>query len=76
MVVRRVVLDCIPHEFSPPMGQQAHFDPPVPEPDMDAKVAPTVPDAQSAPNEVHISEAVGNDCRTHDVVAHPPQEIL
>jgi hypothetical protein len=25
---------------------------------MDAEVAPTVPDAQSAPNEVHISEAV------------------
>ena len=42
---------------------------------MDAEVAPTVPDAQSAPNEVHISKAVGDDCRTHDVVADPPQEI-
>ena len=42
---------------------------------MDAEVAPTVLDAQSAPNEVHISEAVGDDCRTHDVVADPPYEI-
>jgi hypothetical protein len=57
------------------MGQQAHFDPPIPEPDMDAEVAPMVLDAQSAPNEVHNSEAVGNYYQTHDVVAHPPQEI-
>jgi hypothetical protein len=34
------------------MGQQAHFDPPVSEPNMDVEVAPTVPDAQSAPNEI------------------------
>ena len=45
VVVRRVLVDAIPHRFSPPMGQQAHFDPLVPEPDMDAEVAPTVPDA-------------------------------
>jgi hypothetical protein len=42
---------------------------------MDAEVASTVPDAQSALNEVHISEAVEDDCRTHDVVADPPQGI-
>ena len=42
---------------------------------MDAEVAPMVPDAQSAPNEVHISEAAGDDCQTHDFVADPPQEI-
>jgi hypothetical protein len=40
------------------MGQQAHFDPPVSEPDMDTEVAPMVSDAQFGPNEVHISEAV------------------
>jgi hypothetical protein len=57
------------------MGQQTHFDPPIPKPDMDAEVAPTVPDAQSTPNEVHNSEAVRNNCRTHDIVAHPPLEI-
>ena len=48
---RRVLVDPIPHGFSPPMGQQAHFDPPVSEPDMDVEVAPMVPIAQSAPNE-------------------------
>ena len=42
---------------------------------MDVEVAPTVPYAQSAPSEAHISEAVGDDCRTHDVVADPPQKI-
>ena len=52
------------------MGQQAHFDPPVSEPNMDVKVAPTVPDAQSAPNEL-----VGDACQTHDVVADPPHKI-
>ena len=56
--------------FPPPMDQQAHFDPPVSEPDMDVEVAPMVPDAQSAPNEL-----VGDDCQTHDVVADPPHEI-
>ena len=49
VVVRRVLVDPIPHEFSPSMGQQAHFDPPVPEPDMDVEVAPMVLNAQSAP---------------------------
>ena len=51
VVVLRVVLDRIPHGFSPEMGQQTHFDPPIPERDMDAEVAPTVLDAQSTPNE-------------------------
>jgi hypothetical protein len=67
VVVRRVLVDPIPHGFFSPMGQQAYFDPPVPEPDMDVEIAPTVPDAESAPNEV-----VGDGCRTHDVVADPP----
>ena len=62
MVVRRVVLDRIPHGFSPKMGQQTHFDPPIPE--------PMIPDAQSAPNKV-----VGDACRTHYVVADRPHEI-
>ena len=52
MVVRRVLVDPIPYGFSPPMGQQAHIDPPVSEPNMDVEVAPTVPDTQSAPNEL------------------------
>ena len=47
--MRQVVLDRIPHGFSPEMGQQAHFDPPASEPDMDVEVAPTVLDAQSIP---------------------------
>ena len=49
VVVRQVVLDRISHGFSPEMGQQAHFDPPVLEPKMDVEVAPTVLDAQSIP---------------------------
>ena len=65
-----VVLDRIPHGFSPEMGQQAHFDPPVLKPNMDVEVAPMVPDAQSAPNDL-----VGDACQTHDVVADPPHEI-
>ena len=68
--MRRVLVDPIPHGFSPPMGQQAHFDPSIPKPDMDMEVAPTVPDAQSAPNEL-----VGDACQTHNVVADPPHEI-
>ena len=52
------------------MGQQAHYDPPIPEPDMDVEVTPTVPDAQSTPNEL-----VGDACQTHDVVTYPPHEI-
>jgi hypothetical protein len=57
VVVCQVIVDPIPHRFSPPMGQQAHFDPPALEPDMDVEVAPTGPDAQSAPNEL-----VGDAC--------------
>ena len=52
------------------MGQQAHFDPPIPKPDMDVEVAPTVPDAQSALNEV-----VRDACQTHVFMADPPHEI-
>jgi hypothetical protein len=52
------------------MGQQAHFDPTVPEPDIDVEVAPTIPNAHSALNEV-----VGDACQTHDVVADPFHEI-
>ena len=52
------------------MGQQAHFDPPILEPDMDVEVAPTVSDAQSTPNAI-----VGDACQTHFVVADPPHEI-
>ena len=63
VVVRRVVLDSIPHGVFPEMSQQAHFDPPILEPDMDVEVAPTVLDAQSVFNEI-----VGDACRTHDVV--------
>ena len=37
---------------------------------MDVEVAPTVPDAQFAPNEL-----VRDACQTHDVVADPPHEI-
>jgi hypothetical protein len=59
VVVHRVLVDPIPLGLSPSMGEQAYFDPPVPERDVDAEVLPTVLDAQSAPNDV----------------AHPPQEI-
>ena len=52
------------------MDQQAHIDPPIPKPDMDVEVAPTVPDAQSTPNAV-----VGEACQTHVVVVGPPHEI-
>jgi len=52
------------------MGQQAHFDPPVPKPDMDVEIAPTVPDAQSAPNAV-----VGDGCLSHVSMVDPPHEI-
>jgi hypothetical protein len=59
VVVQRVLVDPIPLGLSPSMGEQAYFEPPVLERDVDAEVPPTVPDAQSAPNDV----------------AHPPQEI-
>ena len=68
--MRRVLVDPILHGFSHQWvnrhtsTQQAHIDPPVLEPDMDVEVAPTVPDAQSAPNAV-----VGDACQTHVVVA-------
>ena len=52
------------------MDQQAHIDPPIPKPDMDVEVAPTVPDAQSTPNAV-----VGDGCQTHVSMADPPYEI-
>ena len=39
VVVHRVLVDPIPHGFSPSMGQQAHFDPLVPELEMDVEVA-------------------------------------
>jgi hypothetical protein len=58
VVVRRVLVDPIPHGFSPPMAQQAYFDPPSLV--MDAEVPPTVPDAKSTLNEVRIAEAVGH----------------
>ena len=61
--MHRVLVDPIPLGVSPPMGQQSHFDPLVPKPDMDVEVAPMVPNAQSAPNEL-----VGDACQTHDVV--------
>ena len=65
-----MLVDPIPHGVFPLMGQQVHFDPPVPKPDMDVEVAPTVLDAQSTPNAV-----VGDPCQTHVVVADPPHEI-
>ena len=68
--MRRVLVDPIPHGFTPAMDHQAHIDPLVPEPYLHVEIAPTVPDAQSAPNEL-----VGDACRTHDVVADPPHEI-
>ena len=68
--MRRVLVDPIPHGFSPPMDQQAYFDPPIPKPNMDVEVAPMVSDAQSTPNKL-----VGDACQTHDVVADPPHEI-
>ncbi|RCV12011.1 hypothetical protein SETIT_2G233500v2 [Setaria italica] len=71
VVVRRVGVDPNPRRFSRPMGQRVHFDPPVPEPVMDVEVEPTIPDAESAPNEV-----VGHICRIVDDVADSPNEFL
>jgi hypothetical protein len=59
VVVHRMLVDPITIGLSPPMGEQAFFEPTVPERDVDAEVPPTVPDVQSAP----------------DDVAHPSQEI-
>ena len=57
VVVHRVLVDPIPHGFTLAMDHQAHIDPPIPEPDMNVEDAPTVSDAQSAPNAV-----VGDAC--------------
>ena len=57
VVVRRVLVDPIPHGVSPPMGQQAHIDPPVLEPYLHVEIAHMVLDAQSTPNTV-----VGDGC--------------
>ena len=70
MVVHQVLVDPIPYGFSPPMGQQAHFNPPIPEPDIDVQVAPMILNAQSTPNEL-----VGDAYQTHDVVADHSHEI-
>ena len=40
-----MLVDPIPHGFSPSMDQQAHIDPLIPEPYMDVEIAPTVLDA-------------------------------
>ena len=52
VVVRRVLVDPIPHGFTPTMDHQAHIDLPILEPYLHVQIAPTVPDAQSAPNAV------------------------
>ena len=70
MVVRRVLVYPIPHGFTPTMDHQAYIDPPVLEPYLHVQIAPTVPDAQSAPNAVF-----GDGCPTHFFVADPPYEI-
>ena len=70
VVVRQVLVDPIPYGFTPAMNHQAHIDPPVSEPYLHMQIAPTVPDAQSAPNVV-----VGDACQTHIVMADPPHEI-
>ena len=57
VVVRRVLVDPIPHGFTPAMDHQAHINPPVLEPDMDVEIAPMISDAQSTPNAV-----VGDAC--------------
>ena len=75
VVVGRVLPDPIHHGFSLPLGEQPVADPPAPEPVMDVQVASTVPDAQSAPNEIPIAEAVGLVRRPHVVVAEPLQEV-
>ncbi|RCV25031.1 hypothetical protein SETIT_5G133900v2 [Setaria italica] len=71
VVVRPVGADPNSRRFSRPMGQRAHFDPLIPEPVMDVDVVPTIPDAESAPNEV-----VGHGCRIVDDVANSPNEFL
>ena len=60
----------IPHGFTPAMDHQAHIDPPVLEPYLHVQIAPTVPDAQSAPNAVFV-----DGCQTHVSVADPSYKI-
>jgi hypothetical protein len=48
VVVHWVLVDPISLGFSPPMGELAYFDPPIPERDVDVEVPPTIPDDQSA----------------------------
>jgi hypothetical protein len=55
------------------MAHQAYFDPPTFA--MEAEVAPTVPDVQSARNAVCVAMAVVDASGSHDVVVEPPQEI-
>jgi hypothetical protein len=45
VVVHRVLVDPIPLELSPPIGEQSYFEPPIPKRDVDAEVLPIVPDA-------------------------------
>jgi hypothetical protein len=52
VVLHRVLVDLIPLGFFLPMGEQTYFDPPILERDVDAEGPPTIPDAQSAPNDV------------------------
>ena len=70
MVVHRVLVDPIPHGFTPAMNHPAHIDPPVLEPYLHVQIAPTVPDAQSAPNALF-----GDGCHIHVLVADPLYEI-
>ena len=70
MVVHRVLVDPIPHGFTPAMDHPAHIDPSILEPYLHVQIAPTVPDAQSAPNALF-----GDGCHTHVFVADPPYEI-
>jgi hypothetical protein len=63
VVVRRVVVDATPRGFSLGAGEEARFEPPARELDVEVEVMPTVPDANSCPNDVPIP------------VADPPQEI-
>ena len=68
--MHRVLVDPIPHGFTPAMDHQAYIDPPVPEPYLHVQIAPTVLDAQSAPNAV-----VGDGCQPYVSMADPPYEI-
>ena len=73
LVVRKVSIDPTPHGYSPELGDQAPFDPPLPDLAVDVEEVPEVPDALSSPNEVQISQPVRVECRTDDVVAAPQE---